>query len=249
MTRTAILSDLHGNIPAIERVIEDMQKRQVDRVFCLGDLISGPLWPKETLALLMQQNWIFIRGNHDTWLVERNFDQLGPTDQYAQPLLNREELDWLASLPETRLVDGTFLLCHGSPRQNNAYLLDTIEHGRIRLSTPQEIKSKIGPECAPVILCGHSHYPRVVKVGAQLFVNPGSVGLPAYDDEDEEHGYFVVETGSSHSRYAILEEDEQGWKAEIVLLSYDHETAAKQAHKNNRPDIEIGLRTGFMHPM
>ncbi len=245
MTKIAILSDLHGNMPAIEKVYADIKTRQVERVFCLGDLASGPLWPRETIDFLMQQDWIFIRGNHDRNLVERCPEKLGDSDAYAFKHLEKKHLDWLSSLYATLEVDDTYLLCHGSPAKDTTYLLETIENGRVRLSTPNEIKPKLNGFHLPILLCGHSHTPRVITLDNGLtIINPGSVGLPAYEDATD--GYFVVECGSHHARYAVLENTEIGWKAEIILMPYDFELAAKQAHKNKRPDYEIGLRTGFM---
>lgn len=246
MTRIAILSDLHGNMPAIEKVLADLKTRQVERIFCLGDLLSGPLWPKETIEFLKLQDWTIIRGNHDRRIVQRKPEDMGPSDAHARQFLTAEDLSWLASLPATREVDETFLLCHGSPSKDTTYLLDTIENGRIRLSTPNEIRVKIGDPHLPVILCGHSHFARVVKIeNGPLIVNPGSVGVQAYEDDTDE--YFVVENGSPHARYAIIESAENRWKTEIILVPYDHQLAVDQARKNHRPDYEIALRTGFMH--
>ncbi|MDP3721336.1 MAG: metallophosphoesterase family protein, partial [Anaerolineaceae bacterium] len=96
MTKIAILSDLHGNMPAIEKVLADLKTRQIERVFCLGDLVSGPLWPRETIELLMQQDWTYVRGNHDRKLVESAPEKLGESDRYAYKLLDKKHLDWLA---------------------------------------------------------------------------------------------------------------------------------------------------------
>lgn len=245
MTKIAILSDLHGNMPAIEKVLADIKTRQIERVFCLGDLASGPLWPRESIELFMQQDWIFIRGNHDRNLVERAPEKLGDSDAYAYKKFDKKHLDWLASLPATREIEDTFFLCHGSPTKDTTYLLETIDNGRVRLSTPVEIKPKLNGMTMPILLCGHSHTPRVVTLESALtIINPGSVGLPAYEDATD--NYFVVECGSPHARYAVIEKTNEGWKTEIVLIPYDHELAAVQAHKNKRPDYEIGLRTGFM---
>lgn len=245
MTKIAILSDLHGNMPAIEKVLADLKTRQIERVFCLGDLASGPLWPRETIELLMQQDWTYVRGNHDRKLVESATEKLGESDRCAYKLLDKKHLDWLATLPSTLEIEDTFFLCHGSPSKDTTYLLETIENGRVRLSTPEEIKPKVTGIRVPVLLCGHSHTPRVVTLENGLtIINPGSVGLPAYEDASD--GYFVVECGSPHARYAVIENKEDGWKTESVLIPYDHELAASQAHKNNRPDYEIGLRTGFI---
>ena len=245
MTRIAVLSDLHGNMPAIEKVLTDMQSRNVERVFCLGDLISGPLWPRETIEFLMQQDWTFIRGNHDRCLVERAPKDLAKSDAQAYACIDKQHLDWLASLPATLEIDDTFLLCHGSPSYDKTYLLENIEDGRIRLSAPSEIKSRLDGVKLPVVLCGHSHTPRVICLDdGPTIINPGSVGLPAYDDDSQ--GYFVVENGSPHARYAIIEKHEDGWKAEIILVPYDHEKAAAKARAMNRPDYVVGLLTGYM---
>jgi putative phosphoesterase len=245
VTKIAILSDLHGNMPAIEKVLANLKKHHIERVFCLGDLVSGPLWPRETMDFLIQQDWTFVRGNHDRNLVERPPEKLGDSDAHAYKHLDKKHLDWLAALPSTLEIDDTYLLCHGSPSKDTTYLLETIENGRVRLSTPDEITPKLNGVKLPIILCGHSHTPRVVTLDNGLtIINPGSVGLPAY--EDASGGYFVVESGSPHARYAVVENPEDGWKTEIVLIPYDYELAARQAHKNNRPDYEIGLRTGFM---
>jgi diadenosine tetraphosphatase ApaH/serine/threonine PP2A family protein phosphatase len=94
------------------------------------------------------------------------------------------------------------------------------------------------------MLCAHSHIPRVVRVGSTLIVNPGSVGLPAYDhDQPELH---VMETGSPDARYAVLERAAQGWQVELIALAYDHLAAAEQAKRNARPDWERALLTGYM---
>ncbi|MBI2333999.1 MAG: metallophosphoesterase, partial [Chloroflexi bacterium] len=77
-----------------------------------------------------------------------------------------------------------------------------------------------------------------------LIINPGSVGLPAYEDETPEH--HVMETGSHHARYAILEYKNDDWQVELITVAYDHQQAAKQARKNGRPDWEYALQTGFM---
>ncbi len=245
MTKTAILSDLHGNMPAIEKVLADLKTRQIERVFCLGDLVSGPLWPRETIELLMQQDWTFVRGNHDRRLVERAPEKLGDSDAFAYKHFDKNHLDWLATLPATLEIENTFLLCHGSPTRDTTYLLETIENGRVRLSTPEEIKPKLNGTHMPILLCGHSHTPHMVMLDNGLtIINPGSVGVPAYEDASGD--YLVVENGSPHARYAVIEKTPEGWKTEIVLIPYDHELAARQAHKNKRPDYEIGLRTGFM---
>ena len=123
--------------------------------------------------------------------------------------------------------------------------LETVEHGRARLATPEEIRDRLGETKNHVVLCGHTHVPRVVNLsGDMLIVNPGSVGLPAYEDDFPE--YHVMETGSPHARYAILEKMNDQWQTEGIAVPYDFERSAEQARRNGRPDWETALRTGFM---
>ena len=245
MQKIAVLSDIHGNILALEKVIDDIRTRGVDCVFNLGDHVSGPLWPKETIRLLMAQDWMHILGNHDRQLIAQTPGQHGFSDSYAFRQLNDAELDWLRSLPASIETPGEFLLIHGAPSSDTTCLLETVEHGGARLATQAEIVERLGETKSPIVLCGHSHIPRTVQMSEDtLIINPGSVGLPAYDDELPE--YHVIETGSSHARYAILEYVNGGWHVEMVALPYEHQKAAAQAHGNGRIDWEIGIRTGFM---
>ncbi len=244
MEKIALLSDIHGNLPALQQVVADLKRRGVRRVFNLGDHLSGPLWPKETAQFLMAQSWVNIQGNHDRQLAVQDPAGHGPSDRYAYQQLNDTELSWLRSLPPSLEVDNEFFLFHGSPSRDTTYLLETIERGRTRLATPSEIAGRLGGACAPLLLCGHTHIPRLVQLPDRtLIVNPGSVGLPAYDDVHPE--YHIVETGSPHARYSLLEKRNGAWQVEHVAIAYDHALAADRAHQNGRPDWEIALRNGF----
>lgn len=243
--KIAVISDIHGNILALEKVASDISNRQVNLVINLGDHLSGPLWPKETVDFLKKQNWIQILGNHDRQLITQKQENMGASDLYASQFLNTDDLNWLKSLPERRKPFEGFLIFHGSPDNNILYLLETIESGRVRLASQDEVRDRLGQTKSPMILCGHTHIPRIFKlIDGPLIVNPGSIGLPAYDDiKPEPH---VMETGSPHARYAILEEKNKKWSIELIALSYDHNKAAKRARENDRADWEIGLQTGFM---
>jgi predicted phosphodiesterase len=245
MQKIAVLSDIHGNIAALEQVVDDIKTRQVDAVFNLGDHVSGPLWPKETIEFLMKQDWIQIGGNHDRQLTTLKPENHGLSDRYAHQLLNEAELNWLRTLPPTIKTPEDIFLFHGSPSNDKTYLLETIENGRARLATQSEIKQRLGDTKSKIMLCGHTHIPRVIQIPENiLIINPGSVGLPAYEDDTPE--YHVMETGSPHARYAILENKNGAWRVELVAVAYNHLMAAEQARKNNRPDWEMGLLTGFM---
>jgi putative phosphoesterase len=245
MKRIAVLSDIHGNILALEKVVQDLEQRDIDLIVNLGDHLSGPLWPKETVDFLKQQTWIQIRGNHERQLITQNPKELGLSDLYAYQILNSDDLNWLRTLSPFVEIDKEISIFHGSPKNDLTYLLETIENGRPRLATSAEVTERINGIKSPVILCGHSHIPRVIgtKEG-QLIVNPGSVGLPAYDDTKPEP--HRMETGSPHARYAIIQEDDGRWNVELIAIWYDHQKAAEQARRNKRSDWQIGLQTGYM---
>jgi putative phosphoesterase len=245
LKKIAILSDIHGNIPALEKVVEDLQQRQVDAVFNLGDHLSGPLWPKETAQFLMRQDWIHIKGNHDRELSRQDAHLLGASDEYAFQFLDQTELDWLRQMPSCHVVNDEFLLFHGIPADDNIYFMETVANGRTRLATRDELTQRLGEVRRKVILSGHTHTPRIATLsGDRLLVNPGSVGLPAFDyDVPEPH---VVENGSPHARYAVLTAENGNWRVEIIAVPYDFKQAAAQAAKNDRPDWAIGLLTGTM---
>ncbi|HEX6533611.1 MAG TPA: metallophosphoesterase family protein [Gemmatimonadaceae bacterium] len=245
--RIAVLSDVHGNVLALEAVIADLARRRVDQVINLGDHASGPLWPRETVALLARQPWLQIAGNCDHAIVRRPPAQLGASDRFALERLTGEQREWLAALPPTAsAADGDVLAVHGTPTHDDVALVETVEHGRGRLATPSEIAERLAGASAPVVLCGHSHVPRIARVDTTLVVNPGSVGLPAYDGDDPEP--HVMESGSPDARYAILERSDRGWSVELIAVPYDHRAAAGQARRNDRPDWELGLSTGYMTP-
>lgn len=240
-----MLSDIHGNLPALEAVVADMASRGVDGVVNLGDHVSGPLWPHETLEYLMRQEWTQIAGNHDRLLAVQQPERHGLSDRYAYRRLSESGRGWIRSLPAIARLPNDIVAIHGSPSSDATYLLETVEHGRVRLATRAEIALRLGDTRSPVLVCGHTHVPRVVQMpGNMLIVNAGSVGLPAFDDELPEH--HVVETGSPHARYAVLELRNDCWAAAIVAVAYEYEKAAEQARNNGRPDWEIALRTGFM---
>lgn len=240
----AALSDIHGNILALEKIVADIGRRQVDIVVNLGDHLSGPLWPKETIQFLMQQEWIHISGNHDRQLVDRDPRSHGPSDEYAFKVLNDSEKEWVRSLPPRVNVDEHVLLFHGTPFSDSEYLLETIDNGRAVLASPGDIRKKLGGMKSSIMLCGHTHVQRVVSIEEEIMiVNPGSVGLPAYEAHSPEP--HVIETGSPHARYALLTYD-TSLTVEFVSVPYDFQRATEQAIKNKRHDWAIALETGFM---
>ena len=241
--RLAVVSDIHGNLPALEAVVRDFRSRGVDAVVNLGDSLSGPLLPLETAQFLMAQDWPTLAGNHERQMLGP--EPWGASDAYARRQLSPRERDWMAALPATLPFTSEVFLCHGTPHSDLDGLLETLEPARLRAATAAEVDARLGAAAATVVLCGHTHVPRAARSSSgQLIVNPGSVGLPALETT---RPYKVfVETGSPDARYAILEQRDGGWMPMLISVPYQHQAMADLAKAHNRPDWAHALRTGYM---
>jgi putative phosphoesterase len=239
------VSDIHGNLPAIEAVVSDIRRRGVDAVVNLGDSVSGPLLPLETAQFLMAQDWLHLAGNHERQLLDQRPGQRSASDEFAHAQLTAKELDWLASLRPCLQYRPDILLCHGTPTSDVAYFLETVERTHIRAATQVEIAARLGDVDAALIVCGHTHVARSVRASVgQLIVNPGSVGLPAYEDS---HPFFhVVETGSPDARYAIVQLIAGHWEAALISVRYPHRAMVELARSRHRPDWASALSSGYM---
>ena len=241
--RIALVSDIHGNLPALEAVIEDTRRRGVTRIVNLGDSLSGPLLPLETARFLMKQDWVQLAGNHERQLLEFSLKGGGKSDTYAHARLTPEVFAWLRTLTHARALDDEVFLCHGTPRSDVEFFLDSIDGDHTRPATVEELAERCTLTAPRVIACGHTHIARVLQsAGGQLLVNPGSVGLQAYDD-DRPH-YHRVENGDAYARYATIEKRGGAWCAQIHPVPYDWAPMAKLAAQNGRPDWASALATG-----
>ena len=215
--RVAVLSDIHGNLPALEAVLEQVARETPDLVVVCGDVASGPL-PVETLTVLMALPDVrFLHGNADRSLVA-GFDGsakprlAGPAADWCAAQLSKEHRDFLASFPaEVRLeIDGLgrVLFCHGSPRGDEEMMTAATPEDRLREFTA-------GSE-TDVIVCGHTHIQFDRTVDGVRIVNPGSVGMPY---------------GEPGAYWALL-----GPGVDFRRTDYDRESAAARIGKSSWPD-------------
>lgn len=241
--KIAVISDIHGNVAALDAVLADAATRQVDQMVNLGDICSGGLFPRETADRLMPLGLPTIRGNHERQLSDQSHEHMGLSDRHAADTLRPEQLAWLAALPPSIRISDDVLLVHGTPDSDVTYFLETVTEGGLREATREEVQQRAGSVDAAVILCGHTHLQRAITLDdGRLIVNPGSVGLPAYDDERPYA--HLVESGSPHARYAILSKERDGWSVDLLSVDYDWEQAARDAEANGRLDWSRALRTG-----
>jgi predicted phosphodiesterase len=142
--RIGLIADIHGNVLALEAVLADLERRTVDQVINLGDCVSGPLWPRETAELLMRLGWPTIRGNHDRWVTDWPPEKQYSSDAFASRALNSVQLAWLRELPPTSEFDNGIFACHGRPDDDNAYLLENVEAGRLVSAGAAGVIERIG---------------------------------------------------------------------------------------------------------
>ncbi|MGA5703604.1 metallophosphoesterase family protein [Peterkaempfera bronchialis] len=174
--RVAVLSDIHGVLPALEAVLAEPDVRTADRIVLTGDLAAGPL-PVETLDLLdsLGDRALWISGNADRELIQGTPSGF-PISDWAAGQLRPEQADRLAALPATAELDidglGRVLFCHATPRDDEEIVLVDSRADRWA-----EVLSTVDRGIGTVV-CGHTHMPYARLVHGRLVVNPGSVGMP-----------------------------------------------------------------------
>lgn len=223
--RIAIVSDIHANLPAFEEVLKDIDRREVDAVYCLGDLVGYNVWPNAVIREIRKRHIVTIAGNHDEKAVEaaQQKGEVTP-DNFAYKIIGKEELCYLSTLPAHIRLEYIFngrplvmLLVHGSPFSNTEYLLeekDEAEYARMLL--------QVG---ADILVCGHSHKPyhkilNAVSADKKFLhaINAGSVGKPK--DADPRACYCIVTLGESSNNLK-----KSGIEVEFVRISYNVERA------------------------
>ena len=179
----AVLSDIHGNLPALQAVMKDALARGCYRFISLGDVVSYYAQPGECIDLLKEHNATNILGNHDSYLAN---DTSCPRSRavsvivdHHKKIVTASQLDWLKqSLPF--LQEGTTLYVHGGPEDPQDQYLYTVS-------------SKIFPQGVDVLFSGHTHVQTLVDFDGKTYCNPGSVGQPR--DGDTRAAYATIEEG------------------------------------------------------
>jgi predicted phosphodiesterase len=262
--KLAILSDIHSNVFALEAVIADVKKHNVDYMVNLGDILYGPIAPKATYDLLIKHNFITICGNQDRQIFETTTAEIAsnPTMKFIIDDLGEDPIEWMKFLPFDKQLSDDIYLCHGTPSNDLIYLLENVECGYARLRSDNDILSLLNGQKSPIICCGHTHIPRTVSLSTgQVVVNPGSVGLQAYtDDEPNIHS---VENFNTMASYALLEKvsgekvdsnkanltkANESWKVKHINVPYDIKSAVEACMKRDRQDWVHFLTTGRKCP-
>ncbi|QIS20933.1 metallophosphoesterase family protein [Nocardia terpenica] len=180
-SRVAVVSDVHGVLPALEAVLAERDVLRAERIVVAGDIAAGPQ-PRETLDRLtaLGERAILLRGNADRELVEYRRGTRSaipdPIAPWAAEQLREDEVELLAGLPESVTLEidglGEVFFCHATPRDDEeVVLVDT------RLERWAQVLAGL-PDTIQTVVCGHTHMPFARLAHGLLVVNPGSVGTP-----------------------------------------------------------------------
>jgi predicted phosphodiesterase len=244
--RFAAIADVHGNHLALQAVIADIRAAGIADIVNLGDVASGPLDARRTMDALMALDAVHVLGNHDRWLIDRPVEQMGPWERPAYAQLEARHLDWLRTVPMTRIYRDRVFLCHATPADDNVYWLETVTpEGAVKLAPLDAIEKHAEGIPQSLILCGHTHIARAVRLrDGRLIVNPGSVGSPGFSY----HVPYphVIEAGTPDARYAILDLTSAGWQVTFRHVPYDHEAMAAVARANGDLEFAAALATGWI---
>ncbi|RJF69488.1 metallophosphoesterase family protein [Rhodopseudomonas palustris] len=240
--RIAVLSDIHGNLPALEAVIKDIAAARVDQIYNLDDCLSGPLWPSETADLLLALGWPTLAGNHERQMLSVGAADVDSSDGFAAARIEGRHRNWLAGLPARMEPIPSVLFCHGAPTSDADYWLHTGRPGAMLKASETDISRHATHH--RLAFCGHSHAARCVELpDGRIIANPGSVGLPAYDDDPIVPD--LPDPQGPRSRYLIAALGEGGfWRVDLRAVAYDFETAARRAEQLGRLGWARTLRTG-----
>jgi diadenosine tetraphosphatase ApaH/serine/threonine PP2A family protein phosphatase len=244
--RFAAIADVHGNHLALAAVIADISAQGIDEIVNLGDMASGPLDARRTMDALMALDAVHVLGNHDRWLIDRPVEKMGAWERPAYAQLDSRHLDWLRTVPSTRIFRDQVFLCHATPADDNVYWLETVTpDGSVGMAPLAAIEKQAEGISQRLILCGHTHIARAVRLGdGRLVVNPGSVGNPGFSY----HVPFphVIEAGTPDARYAILELASGSWRVTFRHVPYDHDAMAALARRNGDLEFASALATGWV---
>jgi putative phosphoesterase len=226
--RVAVVTDIHGNLPALHAALARIDELGIEDVYCGGDLVGYGPHPNEVCALIAERAIPTIYGNYD-YAIARDLDDCGcayvtPHDreigqrsvEWTLAHTDQAAKDFMRGLPfDLRFDVGAMAvhLVHGSPRKVNEYLFE---------DKPASLYERLaGAEEADVLVLGHTHKPWVREHGGVLFVNCGSVGKP--------------KDGDRRGAFAVL--DTSGGRLEVTIerVTYDADAVAAEVRAAGLP--------------
>jgi predicted phosphodiesterase len=216
MTRLAILADVHGNLPALEAVLQDLAPFKVDHVIVAGDVINWGPFSAPVMERVTREGWAVIRGNNEFYLLDHDTPR-APAAWEAYALLpwlsqqlNGRWRNAIAAWPDAlslRFPDAPPLrVVHGSPRSPWEPIYP--------ISTDEEVEAMLAGVEEATVIAAHTHLAMDRRVGRRRILNPGSVGVPL-------DGVFCA-------RYMLLEGDVEGWHPAFRSVAFDYDALFRE---------------------
>lgn len=199
--RIGLISDVHADIEALERVLGHLATMKVDAIQCAGDIVGYGAQPAETVARLFESGIPCVRGNHDRWAIERGAAMIDP---YGVGPLSRVTLDYLRRLPPFRIVPvagDVMVVTHGTPGNDMEYLT------RARF-TSQELEAMLSDLEADLLVVGHTHEPMWFRCARGMIINPGST-YSAPSRLRSSRTFAVVDLQTKHTTFHAVEDASQ----------------------------------------
>ncbi len=237
--RYAFISDIHGNLHALDLVLADIEHQQVDQLLCLGDIASLGPQPVETIDRLRQLQIPILMGNHETYLLnpsltENHLPWLRAAELWCVEQLSERDINYMASFQSTLNLnpnpDFSILCYHGSPRSNEEFLYPT--------ASPETLDEAFADQTANLFIGGHTHIQMISQHRGKTLLNPGSVGMP-----------FVFPMSGPNQRairraeYAIVDVADGRLTVNLHHLPIDFEHLARVSRASGLPDVEFWLST------
>lgn len=266
MDRIAIISDIHGNLEALNKVISDIESRNINKIYCLGDILAKGTHQQECLDILRDKCEVIIQGNCDE-IFTTDFDQetlerLNASEQEIKRIewnrtkINDESREYIRSLPfcyEFYMSGRLIRLLHAHPERNEKFVgnIDSLTNF-YSLVLPSD--KTISQEKADVVICGHIHTPYVQKIYNRYIINAGSVGNAFDVFRNPEKDANKLNT--TVANYVILSGNldsknyEETFSFELVSVPYDIDKELADNDDNIELDsYSVELKNGMYRDM
>ena len=223
--RIAIISDIHGNLPALEAVLKEVSELKADVCYCLGDTVGYGPFPDECLDLVRDRCKIVLKGNHDSGLIGEtsldDFNQHGlKAILWSQQRVRKDNWDYIRSLPYSA-VDNGLTLAHSSPHRPNAWTY---------ILTLRAAQENFAAFTTELCFIGHTHVPVIIgedssinkfRKDCRFIINVGSVGQPR--------------DGNPEAAFGVYDTDLRSYS--LVRVPYDIERMEKAIREAELPEF------------
>ena len=209
--RIAIISDIHGNLQALNATIKDIEKKNVDKIFCLGDIVGKGIHPTECLKIVREKCEVILKGNNDRFFSEEHneSEQISEINKkrivWNNSLISKSDKEFLRKLPfsyEFYMSGSLIRIFHATPQRDNFAIINE-NSAQVKYEMFMPTEKTLSQEKADVVIYGHIHHPYMDKIYNRTLINIGSVGNSFDLIRNREKDASMLETTKAF--YLIIE--------------------------------------------